>query len=340
MSLFRKVLLGIGGLLILLTLVAYLLPRNVHVERSTVIAAPRATVFTIVNSFTHFNKWSPWAALDPTAKYTFEGPVAGVGARMSWVGEPSTMGSGSQIITASTPWETVTTDIDFGPQGKATGRFTLTAQGPATHVVWALDTDLGMNPVSRYFGLMFESMVGKDFERGLAGLKKLAEGLPKGDFADLQIEVARVTPFTVAYVPTSSGKDGASFAAAIARAYGEIGAFMKANKLTMTSAPMTINTKWTDASYEFEAAVPVDKAPAKAIPADSPIKVMQTYGGKALKVVHKGAYRNLGLTYDKLSAYLAAHGIAENGDSWAVWVDDPASVPEAGLRTFIFMPVK
>jgi len=235
MSLFRKVLLGIGGVIILLTLAAYLLPRNVHVERSTVIAAPRATVFTIVNSFTHFNKWSPWAALDPTAKYTFEGPVAGVGARMSWVGDPSTMGSGSQVITASTPWEAVTTDIDFGPQGRATGRFTLTAQGPATHVVWALDTDLGMNPVSRYFGLMFDGMIGRDFEKGLAGLKKLAEGMPKGDFAELAVEMVDVAPVTVAYVPTSSGRDDASIAAAIGKAYGEIGAFMKPKSCPRTS---------------------------------------------------------------------------------------------------------
>jgi hypothetical protein len=182
MSLFRKVLLGIGGLIILLTLVAYLLPRNVHVERATTITAPRATVFTIVNSFTHFNKWSPWAALDPSATYTYEGPVAGVGARMIWVGDPSTMGSGSQVIIESKPWDTVTADFDLGPQGKATGRFTLTAKGPSTNVVWAFDMDLGMNPVSRYFGLMLESMVGGDFERGLAGLKKLAESMtPESD---------------------------------------------------------------------------------------------------------------------------------------------------------------
>jgi hypothetical protein len=218
MSLYRKVLLGIGGVLLLLTLVAYLLPRNVHVERATTIAAPRATVFTIVNSFTHFSKWSPWAALDPNAKYTYGGPVDGVGARMSWVGDPSTLGSGSQIITASTPFETVTTDISLGPQGKAIGRFTLTEQGPATHVVWALDADLGMNPVSRYFGLMFESMAGGDFERGLAALKKLAESMPTADFADPQAEVVTVTPVAVAYVPASSGKDDASIAAAIAKA--------------------------------------------------------------------------------------------------------------------------
>ena len=340
MSLFRKVLLGIGGVIILLTLAAYLLPRNVHVERSTVIAAPRATVFTIVNSFTHFNKWSPWAALDPSATYTYEGSVAGVGARMSWVGDPSTMGSGSLVITASSPWETVTTDIDFGPQGKATARVTLTAQGPATHVVWALDTDLGMNPVSRYFGLMFESMVGKDFERGLAGLKKLAEGLPKGDFADLQIEVARVTPFTVAYVPTSSGKVGASFAAAVAKAYGEVGAFMKSQKLNQAGAPITIDTGVSETGYQFDAAIPVDKSPAKAVAADSRVHVKRTYGGKVLKVALKGPYSQISSTYDKIVAYIAAHGIETNGNSWDEFANDPTAVKESEILTNIYFPIK
>jgi len=340
MSLFRKVLLGIGGLLILLTLVAYLLPRNVHVERSTQIAAPRATVFTIVNSFTHFNKWSPWAALDPNAKYTYEGPVAGVGARMIWIGDPSTMGSGSQIITASTPWETVTTDIDFGPQGKATGRFTLTAQGPATHVVWALDTDLGMNPVSRYFGLMFDGMIGRDFEKGLAGLRKLAEGLPKGDFADLQIEVVTVTPVTIAYLPASSGKDDASIAAAIAKAYGEIGAFMKAQKLNLAGAPITIDTSMSDTGLLFDAAIPIDKPPAKAIAADSRVQVRQTYGGKVLKVALKGPYSQISSTYNKIIAYIAAHGIETNGNSWDEFANDPTTVKESEILTNIYFPIK
>jgi effector-binding domain-containing protein len=340
MSLFRKVLLGIGGLLILLALVAYLLPRNVHVERSTVIAAPRATVFTIVNSFTHFNKWSPWAELDPTAKYTYEGPVAGVGARMIWVGDPSTMGSGSQIITASTPWESVTTDIDFGPQGIATGRFTLTAQGPATHVVWTLDTDLGMNPVSRYFGLMFDGMIGRDFEKGLAGLRKLAEGLPKGDFADLQIEVVTVTPVTIAYLPASSGKDDASIAAAIAKAYGEVGAFMKAQKLNLAGAPITIDTGASDTGLLFDAAIPIDKPPAKAIAADSRVQVRQTYGGKVLKVALKGPYSLISSTYNKIIAYIAAHGIETNGNSWDEFANDPTTVKESEILTNIYFPIK
>jgi len=58
--------------------------------------------------------------------------------------------------------------------------YTITPEGQGTKVVWGFDTDLGSNPVSRYFGLMFDKMVGGDFERGLAGLKKYVESLPRG----------------------------------------------------------------------------------------------------------------------------------------------------------------
>jgi hypothetical protein len=178
MSWLRKILLFVGGLLLLAVIVAYLLPRNVHVERSIVIAAPRATVFTLVNGFTTFNKWSPWFELDPQAKYSFEGPAEGVGAKMSWVGDPSTLGSGSQTITASKAPDSVSTDVIFGPQGVAKQVIALLSEGPNTRVTWGIDSDLGLNPVSRYFGLMFDGMIGRDFEKGLANLKKYAESLP------------------------------------------------------------------------------------------------------------------------------------------------------------------
>jgi effector-binding domain-containing protein len=340
MSLFRKVLLGIGGLLLLLVVAAYLLPRNVHVERSTTISAPRATVFTVVNSFKHFNKWSPWAELDPNAKYSYNGPSSGVGAGMSWVGDPSTMGSGSQVITASTPWASVTTDIDFGPQGKAVGVFSITAEGPATRVLWALDTDLGMNPVSRYFGLMIDGMVGRDFDKGLARLKTLVESLPKGDFADLQIEVATVVPSVVAYVPASSGKDDASFAAAVGKAYGEVGAFMKTQKLNRAGAPVTIDTGASDTGVLFDAAIPIDKAPTKAIASGARVQVKLTYGGKVLKVALKGPYSQIPATYGKIAAYIAAHGIDTNGSSWNEFANDPTTVKESEILTNIYFPIK
>jgi carbon monoxide dehydrogenase subunit G len=174
MSLYRKVLLGTGAVMVVAALVGLMLPRHVRVERSIVVNAPPAAVFEILNSFRQFNEWSPWAQLDPDAKYSVEGPVSGVGATLRWVGDPATLGSGSQAIVESRPSELVRMAIDFGPT-RAAGTFTLKPDGSGTRVVWTLETDLGMNPVSRYFGRMLDGMIGGDFERGLQKLKRFAE---------------------------------------------------------------------------------------------------------------------------------------------------------------------
>jgi hypothetical protein len=176
MSLIRRVLLWTGAALLLLAAVAYLLPRQVHVDRSITINAPREAVFAQINGFGTFNKWSPWFELDPNAKYTVEGPATGVGAKMSWVGDPSTLGSGSQVITASQADERVAADVDFGQGVPAKQVISLAASAASTTVTWGIDVDLGMNPVSRYFGLGFDAMIGKDFEKGLGYLKKHVEG--------------------------------------------------------------------------------------------------------------------------------------------------------------------
>jgi hypothetical protein len=179
MTWIRRVLLWTGAVLVVLVVAAYMLPRNVHVDRSITINAPRQAVFSQINGYATFNKWSPWFELDPKAKYTVEGPATGVGAKMSWVGDPSTLGSGSQVITASQLDERVATDVDFGQGGIAKQVISLAADGAGTKVTWGIDVDLGMNPVNRYFGLAFDGMIGKDFDKGLKNLKKHVEGLGK-----------------------------------------------------------------------------------------------------------------------------------------------------------------
>jgi hypothetical protein len=179
MSWIRRALLWIGVLLIVLVIAAYLLPRQVHVDRSIAIDAPRAAVFAQLNGFRTFNTWSPWYELDPAAKYAFEGPATGVGAKMSWVGDPATLGSGSQVVTSVQADERVAADVDFGKGGIAKQVFSLAANGAGTKVTWGIDVDLGMNPVSRYFGLALDGMIGRDFEKGLGNLKKVVEGQAK-----------------------------------------------------------------------------------------------------------------------------------------------------------------
>lgn len=340
MAILKKIALALVVLIVLLAAIGMLLPRNVHIERSIVIDAPAATVFALVDGYKQFNKWSPWAALDPNAKYTTEGPVFGVGAKQSWSGDPKTVGTGSQEIIEVKQNESVKSRLEFAGQAPATASFTLTPDTGGTKVVWGLDCDMGKGPVGRYFGLMMDKMVGKDYEKGLAGMKSLAESFPKADFAGLNVEAIDAVPVTVAYVATHSSKDEKEIAAAIGAAFGKVGPFMKANGLKQAGPVQTINNKWDDAGYDFDAAIPVDHAPAKEVPADAPVQVKQTYAGKALKIALKGPYSRMPATYEKLHAFVAARGYEANGAPWDEYVSDPGNTPEADLITNIYQPVK
>jgi hypothetical protein len=44
----------------------------------------------------------------------------------------------------------------------------------STEVTWSMETDLGYNPIARYFGLFFDKMIGDDFEKGLDNLNTIA----------------------------------------------------------------------------------------------------------------------------------------------------------------------
>ena len=102
-------------------------------------------------------------------------PADGVGQRMNWRSDNANVGSGSQTITMLAPDSKVETALDFGEQGTATASFDLEARGAATQVTWGFATDLGFNPVARYFGLTFDKRIGADYEKGLAKLKTVAE---------------------------------------------------------------------------------------------------------------------------------------------------------------------
>ena len=171
----RNILIGLVVLAVLVLGGAYVTPQNAHVERSTLMAATPEEVFSVVNDLSRFNEWSPWAKLDPKAKYTMEGAPSGVGAKMSWTSADANVGTGSQEIIESTQYSLVKTKLDFGAQGTAIATFSFAPAEGGTKVTWGFDSDLGMNPIARYMGLMMDGMVGKDYETGLASLKTLVE---------------------------------------------------------------------------------------------------------------------------------------------------------------------
>ncbi len=181
MKFLKRIFLGLVAIIAALLVGSFFLPQHVSVHRAITIRAEGDVVFVYVNSLREFNEWSPWAVRDPDMELTFTGPESGVGAGMEWRSDEPGVGTGSEVIIESRPYEYVNLSLDFGDQGSGTSDFRLNTGEGRTRVTWGFETDLGYNPIARYMGLMFDGWIGPDYELGLRRLKSLVEtGSPTG----------------------------------------------------------------------------------------------------------------------------------------------------------------
>jgi len=176
----RRILIGIAAVLVVLLIVIATRPATYRVERSTRIAAPPDVVFGLVNDFHAWEGWSPWAKLDPAMKTTYGGPASGVGATYDWSGN-SKVGEGKMAITESQPAKKVGIRLEFikPMPGITQTDFDLRPEGGGTQVSWVMT---GTNDfLGKAFSLVadMDSMIGKDFDKGLAAMRTQAEAEAK-----------------------------------------------------------------------------------------------------------------------------------------------------------------
>lgn len=172
----KKIALSLLVLVVVLSAVVATRPDGYRVERSAVIAAPPAVVFALVEDFHKWAGWSPWEKLDPDMQRSFAGPRAGVGATYAWAGNDK-VGEGRMTIAESVPAQRIGITLQFLKPWESTSDtlFTFAPDGAGTRVSWAMQGR--HNFMSKAFSLFasMDSMVGPDFEKGLAALRSLAE---------------------------------------------------------------------------------------------------------------------------------------------------------------------
>jgi effector-binding domain-containing protein len=337
MNILKKLVLGLAFAGIVLVVVGWLLPRTAHVERSIVIDAPQATVFTVLNGFRQFNRWSPWADIDPNATTTFEGPEAGVGAKMSWSGNAE-VGSGSQEILESVPYQRIRVRLTFGDfGGDFVSTYALAPEGGGTRITWSFDADYGSSLFGRYFGLLSDAMLGPDYEKGLARLKAFAESLPKADFSGLAFETTASASQPLLLLAVRSAEDANAIGVALGVAYGRLSGYISHQGLAQAGPPIAIHNGEYGGAVSLDAAIPVDRTDAAVAP---PIRAGSSYEGRVLKAVHTGDYSELPAARAKVRAYLATAGFEQVGPLWEEFVSDPGATPPAELVTHIFVPIR
>lgn len=172
----KKILLVLAALLAILIIVILNQPDEFSLSRSALMAAPPARVFEHVNDFHKWEEWSPWADLDPDSKVTFEGAESGQGAIFKWSGNHE-VGEGSQEIIESKPGELVKIKLVFIKPfaGTSDTEFNFQQAGEGTRVTWTMS---GKNDfIGKCISLIMdcETMLGPQFEKGLANLKAKVE---------------------------------------------------------------------------------------------------------------------------------------------------------------------
>lgn len=151
-------------------------PDKLRVERTATIKAPAEKIFPLVNDFRQWRTWSPYENKDPAMKRTYGGAESGKGATYAWDGDRNVGSGRMEILEAPAPQKIVIKLDFFTPfEGHNTAEFTMLPQGDGTHVTWLMHGPA--NFLSRLIQVFInlDNMIGKDFEAGLANLKKVAE---------------------------------------------------------------------------------------------------------------------------------------------------------------------
>ena len=175
-KLFASIGVGLLGLVAVFSLVVATRPSRFHVERSAPVPAPPELVFPLIDDFHRWPEWSPWEKLDPAMQRQYSGATSGPGATYEWAGNDD-VGRGRMRITDSQAPARVAIALDFIEpwQASNTTLFSI-APGPAgATVTWGMDGESNFMFKAISLFMDMDSMVGKDFEEGLANLARVAQ---------------------------------------------------------------------------------------------------------------------------------------------------------------------
>jgi uncharacterized protein YndB with AHSA1/START domain len=155
-------------------------PDTFRVQRATTVKAPPDKIFPLINDFHQWVTWSPYEKKDPAMKRSYSGAASGTGAVYAWDGNKNVGSGRMEILDTSAPSKIVIKLDFFTPfEGHNTAEFTMLPQGDATNVTtnvtWLMHGPSPFMGKIMHVFINMDRMVGKDFEIGLANLKKITE---------------------------------------------------------------------------------------------------------------------------------------------------------------------
>jgi effector-binding domain-containing protein len=338
MKFVKYTLIGLGVLLVVYLVLCATGAKKFTVKKSLVINASSDVIWSELANFNNWEAWSPWHKYDSAMVNTYTGEPGAVGHKNSWTS--TVMGNGSQEIVEMDSEKRMKTALvfaDWGPDNITYSEYILAPEGEGCLATWTMD---GSEIPFMFRGLMVlmgaQSSVEKDYEDGLAALKKIVEAKPKMEFKELVTE--EITIQDIHYVGKrwtsihESEVDSALFAAA----YGALGKYIGGMD-EMTGAPFSIGHHYDPKTHKMDLEIAVQIA-AEMKPAPG-ITSGKIPAGKAIKHVYYGPYEKTAEAWQSLMMQVGkSHKIRWSG--YEVYVDDPAGKDMSQVATWLIVPIE
>lgn len=120
------------------------------------------------------------------------------------------------------------------------------------------------------------------------------------------------------------------------RAYGQVAAVVSDQAIGIAGPAFALYHREPGETVDLEIGFPV----GRAVRPDSQVRPGELPAGRVARVVHRGAFDQLGASWGRLRSWIAEQGLTPGGQFWEVYLTEPSpEMDPADLRTELNWPV-
>lgn len=341
-----KILKYLGIFLLILLIIGFFLPKQIHVEGKKVINHDVSKAYNFLNDIKNWSKWSPWDKMDSTMHKNFGEITVGTGASYSWESQNKYVGKGSMKYTDCKENEHIISELLFAEGGPSQGAFHFKKVDGGTELTWSMDTDMGQGEgalglihklIGGYMGIAMKMMMKGVFEEGLNNIDQALNNETSPITENpYKIEETQVPPFNA--ITVTGMMNMQNIPQKLGEYYSQCAGQIKAQKLEMAGAPFAFYHEFSpDKDFKVEAGIATKMLGKDA----GAVKAKSFSATKAIVAYHYGPYEKTEMAHTAINNYILSKNLTIAGSPWEVYVNDPMAEPDSSKwLTEIYYPIK
>ena len=322
-------------LVLLLTLITYILPKQIKLSQTLQIEASGRLVFNQVNDLLNWQRWMSWQGRPLPVPTHITRHALGEQAAISWPSARDQQ-AGQLKIQQTANEDSLQAKLNFSDEGSFSFQFQLIPEdNHSVSMKISLQKNFGNHPILRWKGLFQKKHLRRTIRESSINLKIVSEAVQRENLplitlkhSDALMVISRRQRLTKNEVSSSMGK-----------LYQRLNQQIETRDLTITGIPYSIYHQIKGDTIDFEAGYPVDHL----IKVEPPFYSYRIPAQLYVTADHYGGFETLGDTHQLIQRWITRHGFRIASGPMEQYISDPhrqADSSSPATITIISYPVK